>query len=131
MNKIEYNNKKDNILKINIENKRFIYFFKRISNMTIYIILLFISIKLLKLNIMPSLIINGLISPLSTIPLYNILINKEEKKLKQELEILKIEYSKSISKNQNTITNNNIKNITFHKTETIDKPLTKKRKYPY
>lgn len=111
MSIIEYNEKRDNLFKINKENKRIIYFFKRVSNMSIYIFLIYINIKLFNFNIIPSLIISGIISPIPTLPIYNILINKEEKQLQDKLEIIYNEYKNSQLETTKTIENNNITNI--------------------
>ena len=130
MSIIEYNEKRDNLFKINKENKRIIYFFKRVSNMSIYIFLIYISIKLFNFNIIPSLIISGIISP----PIYNILINKEEKQLQDKLEIIYNEYKNSQLETTKKKKNNNITNITPLKQsslETINQKLVKAKRYPY
>ena len=134
MSIIEYNEKRDNLFKINKENKRIIYFFKRVSNMSIYIFLIYISIKLFNFNIIPSLIINGIISPIPTLPIYNILINKEEKQLQDKLEIIYNEYKNSQLETIKKKENNNITNITPLKqssSETINQKLVKAKRYPY
>ncbi len=134
MSIIEYNEKRDNLFKINKENKRIIYFFKRVSNMSIYISLIYISIKLFNFNIIPSLIINGIISPIPTLPIYNILINKEEKQLQDKLEIIYNEYKNSQLETTKKKENNNITNITLLKQsslETINQKLVKAKRYPY
>lgn len=134
MSIIEYNEKRDNLFKINKENKRIIYFFKRVSNMSIYISLIYISIKLFNFNIIPSLIINGIISPIPTLPIYNILINKEEKQLQDKLEIIYNEYKNSQLETTKKKENNNITNITLLKqssSETINQKLVKAKRYPY
>ena len=134
MSIIEYNEKRDNLFKINKENKRIIYFFKRVSNMSIYIFLIYISIKLFNFNIIPSLIINGIISPIPTLPIYNILINKEEKQLQDKLEIIYNEYKNSQLETTKKKKNNNITNITPLKqssSETINQKLVKAKRYPY
>lgn len=134
MSIIEYNEKRDNLFKINKENKRIIYFFKRVSNMSIYIFLIYISIKLFNFNIIPSLIINGIISPIPTLPIYNILINKEEKQLQDKLEIIYNEYKNSQLETTKKKENNNITNITLLKQsslETINQKLVKAKRYPY
>ena len=115
MSIIEYNEKRDNLFKINKENKRIIYFFKKVSNMSIYIFLIYISIKLFNFNIIPSLIINGIISPILTLPIYNTLINKEEKQLQDKLEIIYNEYKNSQLETTKKKENNNITNITLLK----------------
>ena len=134
MSIIEYNEKRDNLFKINKENKRIIYFFKRVSNMSIYIFLIYISIKLFNFNIIPSLIISGIISPIPTLPIYNILINKEEKQLQDKLEIIYNEYKNSQLETTKKKKNNNITNITPLKQsslETINQKLVKAKRYPY
>ena len=134
MSIIEYNEKRDNLFKINKENKRIIYFFKRLSNMSIYIFLIYINIKLFNFNIIPSLIISGIISPIPTLPIYNILINKEEKQLQDKLEIIYNEYKNSQLETTKTIENNNITNINPLKqfnSEGINQKLVKAKKYPY
>ena len=134
MSIIEYNEKRDNLFKINKENKRIIYFFKRVSNMSIYIFLIYINIKLFNFNIIPSLIISGIISPIPTLPIYNILINKEEKQLQDKLEIIYNEYKNSQLETTKTIENNNITNINPLKqsnSETINQKLVKTKRYPY
>lgn len=134
MSIIEYNEKRDNLFKINKENKRIIYFFKRVSNMSIYIFLIYISIKLFNFNIILSLIINGIISPIPTLPIYNILINKEEKLLQNKLEIIYNEYKNSQLETTKAIENNNITNISPLKqssSETINQKLVKAKRYPY
>ncbi len=134
MSIIEYNEKRDNLFKINKENKRIIYFFKRLSNMSIYIFLIYINIKLFNFNIIPSLIISGIISPIPTLPIYNILINKEEKQLQDKLEIIYNEYKNSQLETTKTIENNNITNINPLKqsnSETINQKLVKAKRYPY
>ena len=134
MSIIEYNEKRDNLFKINKENKRIIYFFKRVSNMSIYISLIYISIKLFNFNIIPSLIINGIISPIPTLPIYNILINKEENQLQDTLEIIYNEYKNSQLETTKKKENNNITNITLLKQsslETINQKLVKAKRYPY
>lgn len=134
MSIIEYNEKRDNLFKINKENKRIIYFFKRVSNMSIYIFLIYINIKLFNFNIIPSLIISGIISPIPTLPIYNNLINKEEKQLQDKLEIIYNEYKNSQSETTKTIENNNIANISPLKqsnSETINQKLVKTKRYPY
>ena len=134
MSIIEYNEKRDNLFKINKENKRIIYFFKRVSNMSIYIFLIYISIKLFNFNIILSLIINGIISPIPTLPIYNILINKEEKLLQNKLEIIYNEYKNSQLETTKKKENNNITNITLLKqssSETINQKLVKAKRYPY
>ena len=134
MSIIEYNEKRDNLFKINKENKRIIYFFKKVSNMSIYIFLIYISIKLFNFNIIPSLIINGIISPILTLPIYNILINKEEKLLQNKLEIIYNEYKNSQLETTKAIENNNITNISPLKqssSETINQKLVKAKRYPY
>ena len=134
MSIIEYNEKRDNLFKINKENKRIIYFFKRVSNMSIYISLIYISIKLFNFNIIPSLIINGIISHIPTLPIYNILINKEEKQLQDKLEIIYNEYKNSQLETTKKKENNNITNITLLKQsslETINQKLVKAKRYPY
>lgn len=134
MNIIEYNEKRDNLFKINKENKRIIYFFKRVSNMSIYIFLIYISIKLFNFNIIPSLIVSGIISHISTLPIYNILINKEEKQLQDKLEIIYNEYKNSQLETTKAVENNNITNISPLKqssSETINQKLVKAKRYPY
>lgn len=134
MNIIEYNEKRDNLSKINKENKRIIYFFKRVSNMSIYIFLIYISIKLFNFNIIPSLIVSGIISHISTLPIYNILINKEEKQLQDKLEIIYNEYKNSQLETTKAVENNNITNISPLKqssSETINQKLVKAKRYPY
>ena len=134
MSIIEYNEKRDNLFKINKENKRIIYFFKKVSNMSIYIFLIYISIKLFNFNIIPSLIINGIISPILTLPIYNTLINKEEKQLQDKLEIINNEYKNSQLETTKKKENNNITNITLLKqssSETINQKLVKAKRYPY
>lgn len=134
MSIIEYNEKRDNLFKINKENKRIIYFFKKVSNMSIYIFLIYISIKLFNFNIIPSLIINGIISPILTLPIYNTLINKEEKQLQDKLEIIYNEYKNSQLETTKKKKNNNITNITLLKqssSETINQKLVKAKRYPY
>lgn len=134
MSIIEYNEKRDNLFKINKENKRIIYFFKRVSNMSIYIFLIYINIKLFNFNIIPSLIISGIISPIPTLPVYNILINKEEKQLQDKLEIIYNEYKNSQLETTKTTENNNITNISPLKqsnSETINQKLVKAKRYPY
>lgn len=134
MSIIEYNEKRDNLFKINKENKRIIYFFKRVSNMSTYIFLIYINIKLFNFNIIPSLIISGIISPIPTLPIYNILINKEEKQLQDKLEIIYNEYKNSQLETTKTIENNNITNISPLKqsnSETINQKLVKAKRYPY
>lgn len=134
MSIIEYNEKRDNLFKIAKENKRIIYFFKKVSNMSIYIFLIYISIKLFNFNIIPSLIINGIISPISTLPIYNILINKEEKLLQDKLEIIYNEYKNSQLETTKAVENNNITNISLLKqssSETINQKLVKAKRYPY
>lgn len=134
MSIIEYNEKRDNLFKINKENKRIIYFFKKVSNMSIYIFLIYISIKLFNFNIIPSLIINGIISPILTLPIYNTLINKEEKQLQDKLEIIYNEYKNSQLETTKKKENNNITNITLLKqssSETINQKLVKAKRYPY
>lgn len=134
MSIIKYNEKRDNLFKINKENKRIIYFFKRVSNMSIYIFLIYINIKLFNFNIIPSLIISGIISPIPTLPIYNILINKEEKQLQDKLEIIYNEYKNSQLETTKTIENNNITTISPLKQsnpETINQKLVKAKKYPY
>lgn len=134
MSIIEYNEKRDNLFKINKENKRIIYFFKRVSNMSIYIFLIYINIKLFNFNIIPSLIISGIISPIPTLPIYNILINKEEKQLQDKLEIIYNEYKNSQLETTKTIENNNITNISPLKqsnSEGINQKLVKAKRYPY
>lgn len=134
MSIIEYNEKRDNLFKINKENKRIIYFFKRVSNMSIYIFLIYINIKLFNFNIIPSLIISGIISPIPTLPIYNNLINKEEKQLQDKLEIIYNEYKNSQLETTKTIENNNITNINPLKqfnSEGINQKLVKAKKYPY
>ena len=134
MSIIEYNEKRDNLFKINKENKRIIYFFKRVSNMSIYIFLIYISIKLFNFNIILSLIINGIISPILTLPIYNTLINKEEKQLQDKLEIIYNEYKNSQLETTKKKENNNITNITLLKqssSETINQKLVKAKRYPY
>ncbi len=134
MSIIEYNEKRDNLFKINKENKRNIYFFKRVSNMSIYIFLIYINIKLFNFNIIPSLFISGIISPIPTLPIYNILINKEEKQLQDKLEIIYNEYKNSQLETTKTVENNNITNINPLKqsnSETINQKLVKAKKYPY
>ena len=134
MSIIEYNEKRDNLFKIAKENKRIIYFFKKLSNMSIYIFLIYISIKLFNFNIILSLIINGIISPIPTLPIYNILINKEEKLLQNKLEIIYNEYKNSQLETTKAIENNNITNISPLKQsslETINQKLVKAKRYPY
>ena len=134
MSIIEYNEKRDNLFKIAQENKRIIYFFKKVSNMSIYIFLIYISIKLFNFNIIPSLIINGIISPIPTLPIYNILINKEEKLLQDKLEIIYNEYKNSQLETTKAVENNNITNISPLKqssSETINQKLVKAKRYPY
>lgn len=134
MSIIEYNEKRDNLFKINKENKRIIYFFKRVSNMSIYIFLIYINIKLFNFNIIPSLIISGIISPIPTLPIYNILINKEEKRLQDKLEIIYNEYKNSQLETTKAVENNNITNINPLKqsnSETINQKLVKTKRYPY
>ena len=134
MSIIEYNEKRDNLFKINKENKRIIYFFKRVSNMSIYIFLIYISIKLFNFNIILSLIINGIISPIPTLPIYNILINKEEKQLQDKLEIIYNEYKNSQLETTKAVENNNITNISPLKqssSKTINQKLVKTKRYPY
>ena len=134
MSIIEYNEKRDNLFKIKKENKRIIYFFKRVSNMSIYIFLIYINIKLFNFNIIPSLIISGIISPIPTLPIYNILINKEEKQLQDKLEIIYNEYKNSQLETTKTTENNNITNISPLKqsnSETINQKLVKAKRYPY
>lgn len=134
MSIIEYNEKRDNLFKIAKENKRIIYFFKKVSNMSIYIFLIYISIKLFNFNIIPSLIINGIISPIPTLPIYNILINKEEKLLQDKLEIIYNEYKNSQLETTKAVENNNITNISPLKqssSETINQKLVKAKRYPY
>ena len=134
MSIIEYNDIRDYLFKINKDNKRIIYFFKRVSNMSIYISLIYISIKLFNFNIIPSLIINGIISPIPTLPIYNILINKEEKQLQDKLEIIYNEYKNSQLETTKKKENNNITNITLLKQsslETINQKLVKAKRYPY
>jgi predicted PurR-regulated permease PerM len=134
MSIIEYNEKRDNLFKINKENKRIIYFFKRVSNMSIYIFLIYINIKLFNFNIIPSLIISGIISPIPTLPIYNNLINKEEKQLQDKLEIIYNEYKNSQLETTKTIENNNITTISPLKqsnSETINQKLVKAKRYPY
>ena len=134
MSIIEYNEKRDNLFKIAKENKRIIYFFKKLSNMSIYIFLIYISIKLFNFNIILSLIINGIISPIPTLPIYNILINKEEKQLQDKLEIIYNEYKNSQLETTKKKKNNNITNITPLKQsslETINQKLVKAKRYPY
>ena len=134
MSIIEYNEKRDNLFKINKENKRIIYFFKRVSNMSIYIFLIYINIKLFNFNIIPSLIISGIISPIPTLPIYNILINKEEKQLQDKLEIIYNEYKNSQIETTKTIENNNITTISPLKQSNsliINQKLVKAKKYPY
>ncbi len=134
MSIIEYNEKRDNLFKINKENKKIIYFFKRVSNMSIYIFLIYINIKLFNFNIIPSLFISGIISPIPTLPIYNILINKEEKQLQDKLEIIYNEYKNSQLETTKTVENNNITNISPLKqsnSETINQKLVKAKKYPY
>ena len=134
MSIIEYNEKRDNLFKINKENKRIIYFFKKVSNMSIYIFLIYISIKLFNFNIILSLIINGIISPISTLPIYNILINKEEKLLQDKLEIIYNEYKNSQLETTKAVENNNITNISPLKqssSATINQKLVKAKRYPY
>ena len=134
MSIIEYNEKRDNLFKIAKENKRIIYFFKKLSNMSIYIFLIYISIKLFNFNIILSLIINGIISPIPTLPIYNILINKEEKLLQNKLEIIYNEYKNSQLETTKAIENNNITNISPLKqssSETINQKLVKAKRYPY
>ena len=134
MSIIEYNEKRDNLFKINKENKRIIYFFKRVSNMSIYIFLIYINIKLFNFNIIPSLIISGIISPIPTLPIYNNLINKEEKQLQDKLEIIYNEYKNSQLETTKTIENKNITNINPLKqfnSEGINQKLVKAKKYPY
>ena len=120
MSIIEYNEKRDNLFKIAKENKRIIYFFKKVSNMSIYIFLIYISIKLFNFNIIPSLIINGIISPIPTLPIYNILINKEEKQLQDKLEIIYNEYKNSQLETTKKKENNNITNITLLKQSSLE-----------
>ena len=134
MSIIEYNEKRDNLFKITKENKRIIYFFKRVSNMSIYIFLIYISIKLFNFNIIPSLIVSGIISHISTLPIYNILINKEEKLLQDKLEIIYNEYKNSQLETTKAVENNNITNISPLKqssSETINQKLVKAKRYPY
>lgn len=134
MSIIEYNEKRDNLFKIAKENKRIIYFFKRVSNMSIYIFLIYISIKLFNFNIIPSLIVSGIISPIPTLPIYNILINKEEKLLQDKLEIIYNEYKNSQLETTKAVENNNITNISPLKqssSETINQKLIKAKRYPY
>lgn len=134
MSIIEYNEKRDNLFKIAKENKRIIYFFKKVSNMSIYIFLIYISIKLFNFNIILSLIINGIISPISTLPIYNILINKEEKLLQDKLEIIYNEYKNSQLETTKAVENNNITNISPLKqssSATINQKLVKAKRYPY
>lgn len=134
MSIIKYYEKRDNLFKINKENKRIIYFFKRVSNMSIYIFLIYINIKLFNFNIIPSLIISGIISPIPTLPIYNILINKEEKQLQDKLEIIYNEYKNSQLETTKTIENNSITNIKPLKQsnqKTINQKLVKAKKYPY
>lgn len=134
MSIIEYNEKRDNLFKINKENKRIIYFFKRVSNMSIYIFLIYINIKLFNFNIIPSLIISGIISPIPTLPIYNILINKEEKQLQDKLEIIYNEYKNSQLEITKTTENNNITNISPLKQSNsliINQKLVKAKRYPY
>ena len=134
MSIIEYNEKRDNLFKLAKENKRIIYFFKKVSNMSIYIFLIYISIKLFNFNIIPSLIINGIISPIPTLPIYNILINKEEKLLQDKLEIIYNEYKNSQLETTKAVENNNITNISPLKqssSETINQKLVKAKRYPY
>lgn len=134
MSIIEYNEKRDNLFKIAKENKRIIYFFKKLSNMSIYIFLIYISIKLFNFNIILSLIINGIISPIPTLPIYNILINKEEKLLQDKLEIIYNEYKNSQLETTKAVENNNITNISPLKqssSETINQKLVKAKRYPY
>ena len=100
----------------------------------IYISLIYISIKLFNFNIIPSLIINGIISPIPTLPIYNILINKEEKQLQDKLEIIYNEYKNSQLETTKKKENNNITNITLLKqssSETINQKLVKAKRYPY
>ena len=134
MSIIEYNEKRDNLFKINKENKRIIYFFKRVSNMSIYIFLIYINIKLFNFNIIPSLVISGIISPIPTLPIYNNLINKEEKQLQDKLEIIYNEYKNSQLETTKAVENNNITNINPLKqsnSETINQKLVKTKRYPY
>lgn len=102
--------------------------------MSIYIFLIYINIKLFNFNIIPSLIISGIISPIPTLPIYNILINKEEKQLQDKLEIIYNEYKNSQLETTKTIENNNITNINPLKqsnSETINQKLVKTKRYPY
>lgn len=134
MSIIEYNEKRDNLFKINKENKRIIYFFKKVSNMSIYIFLIYISIKLFNFNIIPSLIVSGIISHISTLPIYNILINKEEKLLQDKLKIIYNEYKNSQLETTKAVENNNITNISPLKqssSKTINQKLVKTKRYPY
>ena len=134
MSIIEYNEKRDNLFKINKEKKRIIYFFKRVSNMSIYIFLIYISIKLFNFNIIPSLIVSGIISHISTLPIYNILINKEEKQLQDKLEIIYNEYKNSQLETTKKKENDNIANINplkQSKSEFNNQKQVKTRKYPY
>lgn len=134
MSIIKYYEKRDNLFKINKENKRIIYFFKRVSNMSIYIFLIYINIKLFNFNIIPSLIISGIISPIPTLPIYNILINKEEKQLQDKLEIIYNEYKNSQLEITKTIENNNITTINPLKQSNsliINQKLVKAKRYPY
>ncbi len=102
--------------------------------MSIYIFLIYINIKLFNFNIIPSLIISGIISPIPTLPIYNNLINKEEKQLQDKLEIIYNEYKNSQLETTKTIENNNITNINPLKqfnSEGINQKLVKAKKYPY